>query len=151
MSIWLVENTGTSSTSYSAVFTSDEWMSSHKTIKCCELVRSITNYHTYSLQTQEMQLEKPDQNGFWWHAKCSLTYDSWSNFSAELHFREVLQINMDSMPVFWISGQLKCESVWSSHSRLNPWISQLVYTKQSENNGNVIEQVELSVFTNITY
>lgn len=47
-----MEKTGTSSTSYSAVFTSDEWMSSHKTIKCCDLIRSL-RIITHTLQTQD--------------------------------------------------------------------------------------------------
>lgn len=154
MSIWLVENLGTSSTSYSAVFTSDEWISSHKTIKWRDLIRFLYE-SSHILSRHKTKLEKPDQDGFWQQAKCLLTYDSWADFSAELHFREVLQINMDSMPAFWISGQLISESVWSSYSRLNPWISHLVYLKQSENNENVIEQVELSVLqichTNLFY
>ncbi len=154
MSIWLVENLGTSSTSYSAVFTSDEWISSHKTIKCRDLIRSITNNHTYSQDTRRnlrnpTRMVSDGKPNAHWH----MTHGP--SFSAELHFRDVLQINMDSMPAFWISGQLISESVWSSYSWMNPWISHLVYLKQSENNENVIEQVELSVLqichTNLFY
>lgn len=50
-------------------------------------------------------------------------------FSAELHFREVLQINMDSVPVFWMSEEAY---MWVSRIRMepNPWINVLVYPKQ---------------------
>lgn len=52
-------------------------------------------------------------------------------FSAELHFRKVLQINMDSVPVFWMSEEAY---MWVSRIRMqpSPCISVLVYPKQRE-------------------